>query len=846
VTAWTLFFDQADPADVDLLGGKGAGLARLVRLGLPVPPGYVISTRACRQYLVAGISPDGLFDEVETRLVELEARTGKTFGGGSLPLLVSVRSGAPVSMPGMMDTILDLGLCQESALALTRLTGSTAFMADVVLRFHRMYAETVLGALDVHEDAARLAAKVGPDDPADEVFAKLWQTADQAVVDDVGSTVPQDPRAQLRGAVEAVFDSWNTRRARTYRDHHGIAHDLGTAVVIQSMVFGNLGADSGSGVVFTRDPATGEPAVYGEYLANSQGEDVVAGTRTPDRLPGMMPAAAWTELTGLCLQLERELGDVLDIEFTVEQSRLYLLQVRKAKRTPQAAVRIAADLLAEGVVDVSQALGAVMLEHVRQIQRPGFDQRQVGAARDRGDLLATGTGACPGQVSGMLALTSAQAKAMAEAGVEVVLARPVTSPTDLEGMIAAQGILTATGGATSHAAVVARALGTACVVGVRDLLVDVSAGSISVGDRTLAEGTPVSLDGSTGEVFIGAFAREVAPNAGGALEGLLAAAVREAGCAVYARVTLPGQVDGARRHGAQGLVTGADDLLTASGRLEPWVHRLLQFGQVTADVCAELEQALDEELEPLLAAARGLQVGVRAIDVLADESRELMQQTALLTRLPELSMPVGAPDLIEAQLAAVSRAAARTGTRVHLSVRHVRDPAEMAELRAVRERVAARLADSGEPVPAVPVGAYLTSPRAVAHLAGTVSAAELAWLELRTLQARVFGIPARQLLTAQPLDDYLRRGLLAQDPRTSLDPVLEQLLAGALAQAPRTRADDDAPAPAIGVRLSGQVATGSVAALHRLGIRRFAVESGEVRPLLLALGQAATTAAARS
>jgi pyruvate, orthophosphate dikinase len=826
-TTFTLTFDEANPDDVDLLGGKGSGLARLVRLGLSVPPGYIVSTVACREYLANGRLPDGLFDEVIVRLEQLATTTGKGFGGSENPLLVSVRSGAPVSMPGMMDTILDLGLNRTSALALARLTDSVPFMADLVVRFHRMYAETVLGVLDVHDDADRLARAVSRDDDAAEVFTRLWSVCDDAVAEETSERVPLDPVEQLRGAVEAVFRSWNTRRAKTYRDHHGIPHDLGTAVVVQSMVFGNLSDDSGSGVVFTRNPATGEPELYGEFLAASQGEDVVAGTRTPDPLPGSMPPAVFAELEETCRRLENQQGDVLDIEFTVERSRLYFLQVRRAKRTPQAAVRIAADLLAEGVVGPAGALASVTLDHVRQIERPGFDPADVEAARARGDLLTTGIGACPGQVSGALALTSERARALTDAGTAVVLARPVTSPTDLDGMIAAQGIVTATGGSTSHAAVVARALGTTCVVGARDLDVDVTGGRLRVGDRVLVEGDPVSLDGASGEVFAGAFTTAAPAAASHSLRDLLAAAGAEGHCQVFARVTLAAQVATARHRGAVGLVTAIDDILAANGRLESLVQTLLRSGKVSDAVCADVEDAVVTELAPLLRDAGGLDVGVRAIDFLSDDSRELMQQTALLSRFPELSMPIGAPQLVRAQLAGVSRAAAGTGARAHLSVRHLRDPAEADALRALRSSIT-----SPE---TVPVGAYLTSPRAVWHLATMIRPDEFAWVEVRTVQARVFGIPARQLLTQQPLDDYIRRGMLPVDPRTTLDPVVADLFRPGLAVAPRT-ADGS---PALGARLSGLVTAAMIKDLYTLGLRRFAVEADEVRPTLLALGQVA-------
>ena len=335
-------------------------------------------------------------------------------------------------------------------MALATATGDTRFVADLTARFHAMYSETVLGALDPAEGVDELVAAVGADDEPGPAYDRIWSACEQALFDDTGDSVPADPRAQLRGAVEAVFRSWNTRRARTYRDFHKIPHDLGTAVVVQSMVFGNLDADSGSGVVFTRNPVTGEPGLFGEYLGRSQGEDVVAGTRTPAPVVEALAPEVLHELRVACAELERRQGDVLDIEFTVERSVLYFLQVRSAKRTAEAAVRIAADLLAEGVVAPPTVLRKVSAEQVRQVQRPGFDAAELEAARAGDRLLTIGIGACPGQVSGALVLDPDRASADAGAGVKTILARPITSPADLHGMIAAQGIVTATGGSTGR------------------------------------------------------------------------------------------------------------------------------------------------------------------------------------------------------------------------------------------------------------------------------------------------------------------------------------------------------------------------------------------------------------
>jgi pyruvate,orthophosphate dikinase len=832
---YTLTFQGADPGDVDLLGGKGAGLARMTQAGLPVPDGFVISTRACREYLAASGSamPSGLAEEIAARLAGLEQRTGKSLGAGPVPLLLSVRSGAPVSMPGMMDTILNLGLNRRAALAIAAATGDTHFMAEVLVRFHRMYGEIVLGALDPGGETDALTAGVSPGDDPSEVYNTLWSACQHALEQDTGESVPADPGEQLAGAVQAVFGSWNSRRARTYREFHHIPHDLGTAVVVQAMVFGNLGADSGSGVVFTRNPVTGDPGLFGEFLASSQGEDVVAGIRTPDPISALASTlpSVYAELREACAELERRHGDVLDIEFTVERSRLFFLQVRRAKRTAGAAVRIAADFVRDGTIAPLKAAGMLTAEQVRQVQRPGFDSAEVDAARAAGRLLATGTGACPGQASGVLVLDPDRARDLAAQGRRVILARPTTSPADLHGMIAAQGIMTATGGTTSHAAVIARALGKACVVGCGEVRISAGDRRLAAGSRVLAEGDEISLDGTTGEIFTGALTQATPADSNGDLDTLLEAATEAAQAEVFARVTLPADVDPARRTGAGGLVTAVDDVLAATGQLDGIVTALLEQGEINPASVEAVEKAVAAGFAPLLAAADGLEIGVRAIDFVADETREVLHQTALITRHPELSVPLGSAALVEAQLAGLIQAeldAGRPG-QVHFTVRHLSDPSEAAELRAIGERVARRLGR------AVRLGGYLASPRGVFNYENLAGASDVIWIEVRVLQAAAFGIPARLLLDRQPLDDYVRRGLLSVDPRSGVDPSVHQLLAS-VAEA------DSRSGCRVGLRLSGPVTEPLVGELHALGFRRFGVEAHEARPVALALGKAALAA----
>jgi pyruvate,orthophosphate dikinase len=826
---WTRAFTDEGPADVESLGGKGAGLVRMTRDGLRVPPGCVITTGACHVYLEQRTLPDGLVEEIRARVGGIEAATGKTFGAGPEPLLLSVRSGAPVSMPGMMDTVLNLGLSRDAAVALAVRSGDTRFMADLVARFHAMYSEIVLGALDDRDAVDTLVTGTAPGDDPAAAFDGVWAAAEAALADELGESVPAAPEDQLRHAVEAVFRSWNTRRARTYREHHGIPHDMGTAVVVQSMVFGNLDDASGSGVVFTRNPVTGEPGLYGEYLAHSQGEDVVAGVRTPDPVSGALPPPLLAELERTCGELEARHGDVLDVEFTVEHGVLYFLQVRSAKRTPEAAVRIAADLLHDRTATPARALSLVTGDQLRAAQRPGFDDTALAAARAAGRVVVTGIGACPGQVCGELVLDPDRAQERAEAGAAVILARSVTSPADLHGMIAAEGIVTSTGGSTSHAAVVARALGTACVVGAGALEIDAAARTVRVGERTLAEGDPVSLDGASGELVTGTLPTTTPAAANDAMDALLRAAADAAGCEVLARVTVPADVVAARAAGATGVVTAVDDVLAASGDLNHLVETLLEKGWdgVGAGTALdEVRRAIARQVSGLLAAAGDHDVDVRAIDLLADEARELLQQTAVTTRHPELALPLGVPALIAAQREGLALAAADAGYggRMRLAIRHVSDPAEVRALHAIDGP-----ADGAAPG----MGTYLTSPRAVLGADALVGLSAVVWLEIRALQAAMFGIPARQFLTAAPLDDYVARGLLSTDPRHAIDPVVEPLLA-VLSEAGRAH-----PEVPVGVRLSGTVADAVAARLYELGFRRFAVDLPEVRPLLLGLGRAA-------
>ena len=469
---WTVALDGREPPAATLIGGKAWSIAWMSGLGLSVPPAFVITTRACTAFLGNQALPTGLDEEIAAGIAWLEQQSGRRFGGGPRPLLVSVRSGAPVSMPGMMDTVLNLGINRETERLLAEECGDERFARDTHCRFLDLYGSIVLKASPVHIEG---------DSSVDAVRAGIAAS--------VGAEIPEDVHDQLSGAVRAVFESWNSRRARRYRQHHGIADDLGTAVTIQAMAFGNIDEQSGTGVLFTRNPLDGSNVPYGEYMQRAQGEDLVSGRRTPQPLNAMETSVpdAHAQLLAAARKLEQAHGDVQDIEFTVESGKLYLLQSRSAKRAPKAAVRIAVEMVAEGMIGPAEALPRVTPEQVRVLLSP----RLADAAADGATILAEGEGASPGVGQGVVVIDPDEAEERSNAGEAVVLARPTTSPNDVHGMIAARAILTEKGGSTSHAAVVGRALGRPCVVGCGEGRLEALAG------RT------VTVDGQFGRVYDG-------------------------------------------------------------------------------------------------------------------------------------------------------------------------------------------------------------------------------------------------------------------------------------------------------------------------------------------------------
>jgi pyruvate,orthophosphate dikinase len=512
MSKWVYLFTEGDASKRNLLGGKGANLAEMTRIGLPIPPGFTISTEACNAYFDTGKTfPEGMWDQTVEALRWVEEQTDKRFGEQENPLLISVRSGARVSMPGMMDTVLNIGLNDETVQGLARLTNDERFAYDAYRRLIQMFGHTVKGVDDsrferiLDEYKAKTAGKQDTDLTADmlkEIVADFKTVYEQ----DVGAPFPEDPYDQLHEAIGAVFDSWFGKRAQDYRNAQGIPHDWGTGVNVMTMVFGNMGADSGTGVAFTRDPATGEKVLYGEYLMNAQGEDVVAGIRTPKKIAQLaedMPGI-YEEFSEIAQLLERHYKDIQDVEFTVERGKLWMLQTRAGKRTAAAAIKVAVDMATEGMITKDVAIGRVTPEQVNQLMHPRFDPTAKERAYTEGTFLAKGLNASPGAASGIIALSADTAEEWGLTGKTVILVRPETSPDDVHGMLQSKGILTQRGGATSHAAVVARGIGLPCVAGCEAIRVDEEAGLFSVGDKVIREGEVISIDGTSGEVFAGA------------------------------------------------------------------------------------------------------------------------------------------------------------------------------------------------------------------------------------------------------------------------------------------------------------------------------------------------------
>ena len=834
-------FEEADPSDPALFGGKGAGLAELVAGGYPVPPGFIISTAACREFMQSGSLPAALDSQLERYVDALEEAASSSFRGtgepadGAGPLLVSVRSGAPVSMPGMMDTVLNLGINPQRARALAEASGSAQFAAEVMIRFHRMYAEIVLDADgdEVAESGSEFLDGALAAGSEAVLFDGLWSAMADAEIDDVGTAVPEDPMEQVRGAIAAVFRSWNTRRAATYRRVNGISDSLGTAVVVQAMVFGNLGSPSGSGVAFTRNPTTGEPGLYGEYLEGGQGEELVAGTKTPEPLEeaaGRLPEL-FGDFERMALRLEKQRKDVLDLEFTVERGKLYLLQVRSAKRTPNASVRIAADLLSEGVVSPLEALSGVTPGQIRDVERPRFATAALADAKASGKLLVKGIAASVGHAHGVAVLDPDRAEAIAADGENVILLRETTSPFDLHGMIASTGIVTARGGATSHAAVVARALGRPAVVGCADLAIDPQGRTFRVGGRQFPEGTGLSADGATGDVFEGIVPLSQPASSSTGLGDVLSVAREAAGnLGILGLCTTPGQVTETLERGADGIGIRLVDLLVASGAIEQLADELgAQRHRDRVDL-SRLEPVLAELLVPVFEAAGGVPIVVRAIDLIDGDAGEFLDLESLLVAHPGVGLPVGLDELVRFQVAALAQAGGRIRDMPppQFVVRHLADPQELALVKQIATDQLSRQGRSE-----VVVGALVSTPLGVERAAELARTSHVLWVDAHRLMVSCSGYPAPVFSSAEPLDEYMRSGRLAEDPRLGQDRAQQRVIASL------TRVRAAVPHCRVGVRMGRAHSPELLSAYFRAGARVFIMEPEDLWVAIVELGKAA-------
>jgi len=782
-----------------LLGGKGANLAEMARIGLPVPPGFTITTEACREYLRTHQLPPALGDEVARNLRALERTTGKTFGRGPDPLLVSVRSGAAISMPGMMDTILNLGLNGETVAALAANASDERFAYDSYRRFIQMYADVVLG---VHADrfeqrleAAKLTAGARHDHELE--AAALRRLVDDflaLVREETGHDFPTDPLQQLWGAIEAVFRSWDTPRAVAYRKHNRIPDDLGTAVNVCTMVFGNLGDDSGTGVAFTRDPSTGERRFFGEFLVNAQGEDVVAGIRDPLPIAEMerVLPGAHRELVEAQALLERHYREMQDLEFTVERGTLYLLQTRTGKRTARAAVRIATEMVDEGLISEEEAVLRVDPEQLDQLLHPTIDPEAAV------EVLTTGLPASPGAASGQVVFDADEAAKRGGAGEDVILVRRETSPEDFHGMVAARAILTARGGMTSHAAVVARGMGKCCVVGASAVEVDAENGRFRVGGTTIERGDWITLDGSTGRVIRGRVPT-ARPDLSGDFERLMgwADAVRRLG--VRANADTPADAATARRLGAAGIgLCRTEHMFFEGARID--VVREMILAETTEERQAALDRLLPMQRQDFVGIFRamdGLPVTIRLLDpplheflphteveieALAERlGRDAAQVRTAIERHHEANPMLGHrgvriaitfPEIARMQARAILEAAVearREGVdaRPEIMIPLIATAEELRRQRAIVDEVAREVfAGAGVEVPYL-VGTMIELPRAALAADEIAAAADFFSFGTNDLTQTTFGLSRDDAGTFLPF--YVEHGLLADDPFQTID-----------------------------------------------------------------------------
>ncbi len=793
----------------NILGGKGANIAEMQRIGVPVPDGFTVTTEACVDAMrAAGTWPEGLWDGVLDRLAALEERTGRRLGDPVRPLLVSVRSGAVFSMPGMMDTILNLGLNDVSVRGLAVESGNPRFAWDSYRRFVQMFGEVVLGVpgddfeLALSQLKRDRSVKNDTDLSAEDLEA-LVVTFKEITAAAVGpDAFGEDPREQLRLAINAVFESWKNPRAAVYRRANGIPDDLGTAVNVMQMVFGNLGDQSATGVCFTRNPATGVKELYGEFLMNAQGEDVVAGIRTPRQfaeLAGELPDA-YAELLATMARLEAHYGDMQDIEFTIEQGHLYLLQTRNGKRTAQAGVRIACDMVEEGVITREQAVQRIDPNQLDQLLHPTIDPT---ATRD---LVASGLNASPGAGVGEVVLDADTAEQRGKAGIAVILVRWETTPDDIHGVIVAQGVMTAHGGMTSHAAVVARGMGKPCVVGIDGLQIDMQDRSIIIGGRKILEGETITMDGSTGEVFAGALPL-VPPRFDEYFQRITSWADQIRTLQVRANADTPEDAERARGFGAEGIgLCRTEHMFMSEDRL-PAVRRMILAREIDERLLAlaELAPMQQGDFEGILRAMDGLPVTIRLLDPplheflpsLLEASRnverirehgaqgDLKSAEALLKRVKELTesnpmlgtrgcrLGLLFPEIYEMQARAIVRAALKVKAeggdpRPEIMIPLVGFAEELRRMRELVVEVAAEECEAAGIDFPIEIGTMIEVPRAAFVADQIAEHGDFFSFGTNDLTQMVLGL-SRDDAEGKFLTQYLEDGVIDNNPFQTLD-----------------------------------------------------------------------------
>ncbi|MCD6132103.1 MAG: pyruvate, phosphate dikinase [Candidatus Hydrothermae bacterium] len=783
----------------NLLGGKGANLHEMTNLGIPVPPGFTISTESCVHYFKTGRYPEGLKQQVEEAVKRLEELTGKKFGSTENPLLVSVRSGARVSMPGMMDTILNLGLNDDAVKGLAKRTGDERFAYDSYRRFIQMFSEIVMGiphkVFEELLDTKKKEKGVNLDYELDaDALKELVEEYKTKVRELTGKEFPQNPQEQLWMAIEAVFKSWNNKRAIEYRKLHRIPDDWGTAVNVQTMVFGNMGFDSATGVAFTRDPSTGEKILYGEYLPNAQGEDVVAGIRTPkpiSELEKEMPEA-YKQLVEIFDRLEKHYRDMMDLEFTIEKGKVYLLQTRVGKRSARAEVKIAVDMVKEGLITKEEAIMRVDPKRVEQLLHPMVDPKAPK------NVIAKGLPASPGAASGKVIFDSEEAAELAEKGERIILVRDETSPEDIKGMARSKGILTSRGGMTSHAAVVARGIGTPCVVGAEEIEVDYGKEEFRVGDVTVKKGDVITIDGSTGEVMVGEVPT-IDPEFFPEFSELLEWADEFRWIGVRANADTPMDAERARKFGAEGIGLARTEHMFFEGER---IYAMQEM--ILAKTKEEREKALSkllpmqrEDFKGLFKAMDGFPVTIRLLDPplhefvpkTEEQIKELSERTgvpaeeikakaeALREANPMLGhrgcrLGITYPEITEMQVRAIFEAACeakKEGVKVYpeIMVPLVSIKKEIEIQKEIIDRIAREVMEETGIEIEYSVGTMIELPRAALTADEIAEVAEFFSFGTNDLTQTTFGFSRDDVGKFVP--KYIELGLLEDDPFQVLD-----------------------------------------------------------------------------